>query len=150
MFCSPTPCVFLMLTVMQASAFQKEYYWRDYTGSIPRDAIIGGQTAKGDNVYIGQVYDTNAGLIVVQINPGVQHVFLPLYDIVKNSSEHIKILCGIQENFRWLPTNSSNLHMLLLYNHPVNGGHLDAEGQINVGRIQEDGETKIGMVDSLH
>lgn len=33
-----------------------DYYWRDYVGVIPKDAVEGGTDKNGNATYIGQVY----------------------------------------------------------------------------------------------
>lgn len=33
------------------------YYWRDYTGEIPPDALPGGTDINGKPVYIGQIFN---------------------------------------------------------------------------------------------
>lgn len=33
-----------------------DYYWRDYNGTIPNDAIEGGTDENGDVTYIGQTF----------------------------------------------------------------------------------------------
>lgn len=35
--------------------FISDYYWRDYTGNIPNDALPGGRDAEGRLTYIAQV-----------------------------------------------------------------------------------------------
>ncbi|RZC34222.1 DnaJ and/or DUF3421 domain containing protein [Asbolus verrucosus] len=132
--------------VNHASSLEENYYWRDYTGSVPEDAVVGGKNVNGKNVYIGQAYDRNVGLIPVQINAGVKEVIIPIFGKIKRTDKYTKILCGPQANFYWLPANATDLHLTLLDKHPVLGGHVDGAGQINIGRISRDSETKIGRI----
>ncbi|KAJ3645424.1 hypothetical protein Zmor_023083 [Zophobas morio] len=119
------------------------YYWREYNGQIPADAIIGGQDINGDNVYIGQAYVSKWGLFTGQIKPGLTEVFITNHGITK-VDKYIKILCGFpQESFVWLPTNATSLHMTLLDKHVIIGGHQDGSGIMNVGRINYEGSTQI-------
>ncbi|RZC34220.1 hypothetical protein BDFB_003909 [Asbolus verrucosus] len=149
-YCTLTCIISLILVVFQASSLQEDYYRRHYIGSIPEDAIIGGKNAEGSDVYIGQVYDRNVGLIAVQINPGVKEVIIPIFDKIRKASKHISILCGSQDDFYWLRANASDLHLTLLEKHAVNGGHIDNYGEISIGRISQEGETKIGIVVSYN
>jgi hypothetical protein len=66
------------------------YYWREYTGGIPVDAIVGGKDYNGKHIFIGQAYIRNKGLVVVQITPGVRQVFAPIYG-VKKIDKYVKV-----------------------------------------------------------
>jgi hypothetical protein len=61
-----------------------DYYWREYTGVIPRDAVAGGANINGEQVYIAQAYVKNHGLIPGQINAGVKEVWVPIDGVQKN------------------------------------------------------------------
>jgi hypothetical protein len=65
-------------------------YWREYVGRVPQDAIVAGKTVADKNVYIGQGYVKNAGLIVGSIYPGVKEVHVP-YDGDKKLDKYIKV-----------------------------------------------------------
>ncbi|RZC33802.1 uncharacterized protein BDFB_010403 [Asbolus verrucosus] len=140
--------VFSLLIIAQVCALQEDYFWREYTGSIPEDAVVGGNDINGNDVYIGQAYVKNEGLVVVQIYPGVKEVYAPMKGI-KKVDAYIKILCGPRENFYWRPVNSSNLHLSLINKRAVVGGHEDGMGQIGIGRVSHEGEIKIGKVNSF-
>ncbi|RZC36411.1 DUF3421 domain containing protein, partial [Asbolus verrucosus] len=133
------------VVLITVSALQEDYTWREYTGSIPPDAVVGGEDINGKHIYIGQAYVRNEGLIVVQIYPGVRAVSAPIKG-VKKVDTFIKILCGPQENFYWMPATFSDLHLALVGKHAVIGGHEDGGGQLNVGRISHEGEIKIGKI----
>jgi hypothetical protein len=51
---------------------------------------VGGRDINGKNIYIGQVYIRNQGLVVVQITPGVRQVFAPMKAIQK-LDKYIKV-----------------------------------------------------------
>ncbi|RZC35673.1 DUF3421 domain containing protein [Asbolus verrucosus] len=140
-------CSISTVLFSQVSSLQEDYYWREYTGSIPGDAVVGGKDINGHDIHMGQAYIRNHGLIVVQIYPGVKEVHAAIAGI-KTVSTYVKILCGPQENFYWLPANATDLHLSLLDKHAVIGGHNDGYGQINIGRIKHEGETKIGKINS--
>ncbi|KAJ3636598.1 hypothetical protein MTP99_000129 [Tenebrio molitor] len=124
-----------------------DYYWREYTGVIPRDAVKGGANINGEQVYIAQAYVKNHGLIPGQINAGVKEVWVPI-DGVQKIDQHIKILCSVN-NFVWVATNSTNLHVEMVDRQMVIGGHEDDHGIIAVGRISYEGGTQIGKIDAF-
>jgi hypothetical protein len=66
------------------------YGWREYTGEVPEDAIVGGKDSNGTGIYIGQAYVRNMGLVVVQITPGVREVFAPIHGVEK-IDKYIKV-----------------------------------------------------------
>ncbi|XP_030750293.1 uncharacterized protein LOC115878071 isoform X2 [Sitophilus oryzae] len=48
-----------------------EYYWRDYSGTVPHDAYIAGKDTNGQNIYIGQVaVQKHTGIYPAVISPG--------------------------------------------------------------------------------
>jgi hypothetical protein len=58
----------------QVSCIQKDYYWREYTGSISKNAIPAGMDINGQTIYVGQAYVKNEGLIVAPIYQGEKEV----------------------------------------------------------------------------
>ncbi|XP_044264191.1 uncharacterized protein LOC123011011 [Tribolium madens] len=144
--------VFLLSISRQCICLQDYYYWRDYTnGEVPIDAVIGGKIEDGRNVYIGQAYIQNQGEVVCEIFDGVREVYVPIRnDIVQKVEENIRILCGPQQNLYWVPTDSKNVHKLLVNNIGVRGGHEDGDGEINIGRININGGFKIGKIDTYY
>ncbi|XP_068917934.1 uncharacterized protein [Tenebrio molitor] len=141
--------IFVLFTCQTSYSLRDlDYYWREYTGEVPEDAILGGRDINGNNIYIGQAYVKNEGLVVVQITPGVRQVLAPMKGI-KKIDKYIKILCGPQQKVFWMSSNSSNLHLALIDKHAVIGGHEDGLGYINIGRISHEGEVKIGKINSF-
>ncbi|RZC38604.1 DUF3421 domain containing protein, partial [Asbolus verrucosus] len=138
----------LVVFSIQVLAQKEDYYWQDYDGCIPTDAIVGGQDSNGTNIYIGQVYVRSKGLMVAQINVGDTEVYAAINGIQKVDS-NIKILCGNQENFYWMESNCTVLHDMLENRTAVLGGHEDYEGDINIGRVEYEGETRIGKVNTF-
>jgi hypothetical protein len=51
---------------------------------------VGGKDANGKSIYIGQAYVHNEGLVVVQINPGVQRVSAAMHGI-KYIDKYVKV-----------------------------------------------------------
>ncbi|XP_044263735.1 uncharacterized protein LOC123010718 [Tribolium madens] len=145
--------LFLFLSISrQCLCLQDDYYWRDYTdGEVPIDAVVGGKIADGKNVYIGQAYIENQGEVVCEIFDGIKEVYVPTRDnIIQKIEDNIKILCGPQQNLYWVPTDSNNVHTLLANNSGVHGGHQDGQGKINIGRININGGSKIGKIDTFY
>lgn len=58
------------------------------------------------------------------------------------------MLCGFQHKFSWLETNTSRIKLDLIGKQAVIGGHNDDPkvGIVNIGRIYQAGETRIGYV----
>jgi hypothetical protein len=131
----------------QISYSVRDYYWREYTGEIPIDAIVGGKDANGKGIYIGQAYVHYEGLVVVQITPGVRRVSATMHGI-KHIDKYVKILCGSQEKVYWMSTNPKNLQLDLIDKHAIIGGHGYCCGSTSIGRINYHGEVKIGKINS--
>jgi hypothetical protein len=89
---NPSLHLFLLLLVPLTSCQDNtaDYYWREYTGIIPRDAIAGGANINGEQIYIGQAYVKNSGFIPAQINGGVKEVYVPISGVQK-IDERIKV-----------------------------------------------------------
>jgi hypothetical protein len=81
--------IFVLFTCQTSYSF-KNYYWREYTGEIPKDAIVGGRDIDGKNIYIGQAYIKNEGIMEVQITPGVRQVLVPMRGI-KKIDKYVKV-----------------------------------------------------------
>jgi hypothetical protein len=52
------------------SILNLDYYWRDYYGKIPDDAVEGGKDIRGNPTYIGQAFVLHHGILIGQIYPG--------------------------------------------------------------------------------
>ncbi|XP_044265865.1 uncharacterized protein LOC123012118 [Tribolium madens] len=141
---------FLLSIIPQCLSLQADYFWRDYTnGEVPLDAVVGGKLANGKNVYIGQAYIAHQGEVICEIFDGIKKVYVPAFqDVVQKIEKNVKILCGPQQNLYWVPTDSKNVHTLLVSNIGVRGGHEDGKGEINIGRININGGSKIGKIDT--
>ncbi|XP_044265867.1 uncharacterized protein LOC123012123 [Tribolium madens] len=152
-------CLFKMLRITHflfiflfscCLCLQDEYYWRDYTnGEVPPDAIIGGQNSEGVDIYIGQVYIPNNGLLIGEIFAGIQEVYVPIKG-VKKATEGIKILCGPQQSLYWEYANNSTIHSLLVNHDAVIGGvQFDSDtslGTVHIGRLTS--HDKVGRIPS--
>ncbi|XP_018562465.1 uncharacterized protein LOC108904404 [Anoplophora glabripennis] len=122
-----------------------DYYWREYTGSIPRDAVEGGRGPNNCLTYIGQVSVREHGIIPVTIYPGNTSVVAAVYG-VHHVNLYIKILCSsTRESLRWIQADSANFHVQTANLHLVRGG---VEGDLlsYIGRIRFQGETIVAKV----
>nr|XP_015837640.1 PREDICTED: uncharacterized protein LOC107398348 isoform X2 [Tribolium castaneum] len=84
------PLIFLLSYTRQYLCLQENYYWRQYTGDVPEDAVVGGEDINSKNIYIGQAYVKNGGLIVCQIFPGIKQVYVP-FGGIKTVEANIKV-----------------------------------------------------------
>ncbi|EFA03860.1 hypothetical protein TcasGA2_TC013978 [Tribolium castaneum] len=124
------------------------YYWREFTGVVPPDALPGGKDADGRRTYIGEAYVHNHGIYVVQIYPGVKEVEVPAYG-PKSASFNIKILCTEDpESFFWIKTSAKTYEKDIEGLEPVTAGYdgVGNSGVVNVGRIFYQGEVLVGDV----
>jgi hypothetical protein len=133
--------VLLQILVTSAS---NDYYWRDFSSEISKDAVPGGKDAAGKQTYIH-----NLGVFVMQITPGVTNPDLAAYG-VKKPGPVVKILCSKDhEKFSWITTTSKTFHLDTTGKHAVIGGHdhVDAnKGMLHVGRLAYQGGIKIGSI----
>lgn len=70
-----------------------EYYWKEFNGTIPADAIEGGRDSSGATTYIGQAFissDGRCALVTVNLHSGRRNVHAPLYGI-KNTDKNVKV-----------------------------------------------------------
>ncbi|KAJ8970140.1 hypothetical protein NQ314_001369 [Rhamnusium bicolor] len=135
-----------------------DFYWRDYDGSIPSDAIPAENNSKGLS-YIGQAYIHNYGLFLGKIIPGNLEISVPCYG-VKKINVIIKILCAADKSkYYWISTNRARYRDDTFDKCPVLGGY-DQKAKINrklgtlhVGRTRIEGNVIIGNIaayDPIH
>ncbi|XP_018575569.1 uncharacterized protein LOC108914277 [Anoplophora glabripennis] len=122
-----------------------DYYWRNYTGIIPRDAIEGGRDVNNMTTYIGQVSVKNQGVIPATIYPGNTTVVAVAHGVHRVSS-YIKILCSAtKQNIKWMHVDSRNFQVLTTNRHLVQGG-VENDIVTYIGRIRYQGETVVTKV----
>ena len=119
------------------------YYWREYTGVIPDDAVEGGQAANGLPIYIGQVLYADK-LIPAKIYSNDAKAYFA-WNVEQSATLNVKILCSkYPERFNWVATRKNEIH-LLTDQHVVSGGY--EPGYIMyIGRAQYSGQTLVGKV----
>ncbi|KAJ8961144.1 hypothetical protein NQ318_008824 [Aromia moschata] len=122
-----------------------DYYWRDYTGDIPQDAVEGGSDINKRTTYIGQVYVKNGGIIPVTIYPGQKFVMANIFTLHK-TQDYIKILCSSsKDNFKWVSANAKDIHLRFIGKHLVRGG-VEYGLVSNIGRVLYQNEIVVGKV----
>ena len=75
-----------------------DYYWREYKGAIPQDAVVAGQDGRSQKAYIGQAYVKGFGLMVIHIRPNAKELYAPICG-VKNVNEHIKVSTKLDNHY---------------------------------------------------
>ncbi|XP_063923018.1 uncharacterized protein LOC135137321 [Zophobas morio] len=122
-----------------------DYYWRDYLGIVPRDAVPGGHDVTNRTTYIGQGFYSKAGLLTGTIYPGISGIKLP-YSGSNTSEIGVKVLCSPNATcFQWKRAESTTLHSSTIGKHLVIGGFEDGK-MINIGRAMFQGELVVGKV----
>ncbi|KAK5650789.1 hypothetical protein RI129_001818 [Pyrocoelia pectoralis] len=129
-----------------------DYYWREYNGNIPHDAIPGGLDQEANPTYIGQVYLGKTGLLPATIKQGFNSALTSAggKTIEAKQIENIKILCSSdQSKLKWVTTRCEDKRLFNGNCHVVNGG--SEGGQIvHIGRTCHDSQIIIGRVFSFY
>lgn len=120
------------------------YYWRDYKGEIPRDALAAGLDKEGNELYVGQVL-YRGYLIPGRINGTDKKIYF-IYDTEQSVTVYIKILCTQHpENYQWILTSSEEFSHLAHKNLMPEGGY-QLNYEVYIGRLTLYGETHVGKV----
>nr|XP_023016654.1 uncharacterized protein LOC111505969 [Leptinotarsa decemlineata] len=152
-YCCDMKKVVFVLTYFLFNVFSAEiskkpdvpYYWRDYTGFIPSDAIPGGLDLNHETTYIGQGFVGNVGIIPGIIYPGQREIYVPEHG-VKKVDTYVKILCSPYKNaFRWHPVTASDFQVKTIGKYLVKGG-VEMNNLLNIGRIAFQGEVVTGKI----
>ncbi|XP_063913026.1 uncharacterized protein LOC135129710 [Zophobas morio] len=132
---------------MSSSKF--DYYWRDYNGEIPDDAVPAGYDKNLERTYVGQLLVLNHGLLTTRIYKGIKSVTASKQGI-HTSCEAVKILCSQHlEKFVWLPAKACTLHTDIIGKHLVVGGYENGK-LLNIGRGSYQEEVIVGKVCSYN
>lgn len=62
------------------------YFWRNYDGRIPADAVLGGQTNESRITYIGHGFVGKYGIVPGMIYSGVETMDVPIYGVERLKS----------------------------------------------------------------
>lgn len=125
-----------------------DYYWRDYVGTIPLDAVAGGTDKAGKTTYIGQIFNKKFELLPATIYPGCKIARASAYNQFRESDTNVKILCsGRPQEFAWIPVKNEKAHLLTDCSFVLGGS--EVEQPLNLGRVNYDGQLIIGKVFSF-
>ncbi|KAK4886676.1 hypothetical protein RN001_002947 [Aquatica leii] len=142
----------LCLTEDDFNATQKnvmpDYYWRDYVGIIPNDALPGGFDKSRARTYIGQIL-TKDLLLPATIHNGSKTSVASANGETIYVDNFVKILCTRNRGrYRWVTTENSKTHLLTNF-HLVIGG-TEAGYVLNIGRVAHDMQVIVGKVFAHH
>ncbi|KAF2897471.1 hypothetical protein ILUMI_08701 [Ignelater luminosus] len=122
-----------------------DYYWREYVGIIPEDAVEGGTDEFDNPTYVGQAYFEQFGLLPAIIFPACRKAHTTAHTSEVTTDKNIKILCSKhKENLEWIQTKSDETH-LLTDRRLVVGGY-EVGQTLNIGRLLYDGRVIVGKV----
>lgn len=122
-----------------------DYYWRDFTGEIPDDAVHGGYDRNNKTIYVVQVYIPSQGILPTGLYTGEKSVTTARQGVF-TTEKFIKVLCVDKpEKLSWIKTTASNLSTDSIGKHLVEGGTEDGL-ILNVGRVAFQGEVVVGKV----
>ncbi|XP_074025680.1 uncharacterized protein [Leptinotarsa decemlineata] len=139
--------ILILLQLLGIQSYSvSDYYWRDYDGKIPPDAI---PADNNNNTYIGQVYVHLYGLRVGTIIPGYREVEYSCYGVGKTDTM-IKILCATESSkYVWLRTTANTFLKDTCGKSPIVSGYdrvCCGSGILNIGRTRQQGRSIIGNV----
>ncbi|KAJ3660741.1 hypothetical protein Zmor_005176 [Zophobas morio] len=122
-----------------------DYFWRDYFGTIPYDAVPAGKDHNGDNRYVGLVYIRGFELLPATILPKQGVAQTTAYSHVLTTSQHVKILCSPhKEAFEWTHVQSKDLHDYV--NRKLIPGGSEVGESLYIGRVFENGDVIVGKI----
>ncbi|KAK4874970.1 hypothetical protein RN001_014330 [Aquatica leii] len=127
------------------SADTDGYYWRDYIGHVPNDAIEGGRDIQGNPVYVGQAFFKDIGLLPTTIYKGSTNIQVTARGKVFTSNQNIKIFCSKSpDGYRWVPTTIDTMHLLM--DCVLLPGGTETNTTLHIGRAYHEMETQIGKI----
>lgn len=140
--------ILLLQAVSSVLPTEIDYYWRNYNGGIPSDAVQAGLDKSGKPIYIGQGFFLNTGLIPGTLHAGSTNFKVTAVGIVFSTNKYVKILCSKHpNNFRWITVNYSDI-ALLTNVHLVEGG-VETDSIVHIGRVYHGGDLEIGKIYNL-
>ncbi|KAF2890419.1 hypothetical protein ILUMI_15754, partial [Ignelater luminosus] len=119
------------------------YYWKDYDGTVPKDALFGGIDKRGRPMYLARTLFEDK-LISGKVFADENYIHFGWFD-EKKLTQNIKILCTKNtNNFEWIPTRLNDITRLtgkLVVIGGFQSGHITY-----IGRISSNRETNVGKV----
>lgn len=83
---------FFNIAFFAISAVKADFYWKDYSGTVPTDAYIGGQEADGTPTYIGLTYFPDKNFLSVTIiHKGERNAYFIVNKEKWESDKHTKV-----------------------------------------------------------
>ncbi|KAF5285171.1 hypothetical protein FQA39_LY16738 [Lamprigera yunnana] len=138
-----------LYAVQTHSSIIADYYWRDYEGSIPCDALQGGADKFGHYTYIGQVaaLDPNSSdlpdIVSAIIYKDHEYAYAAYHGRVFKSNKGVKILCtSTPKKYKWL--NSLNSDCTL-----VRGSFTANYTNFYIGRVNYYGHNVTGRFSTI-
>ncbi|KAF2881807.1 hypothetical protein ILUMI_24363 [Ignelater luminosus] len=124
------------------------YYWRDYTGDIPKDAVLGGTDNRGMTTYIGQTLHPGTCILPGKISELDKKMFYEYGGLEHSAFEDVKILCSQHpEKLHWVAVkNKEPITNIPREKKLIVGGH-DKGRLLLIGRLPlPTGKLAIGKV----
>jgi hypothetical protein len=72
-------------------SFPIDYYWRDFKGKIPEDAVEGGLSPSGRPFYVAQAYFPKTGLLPANVFPGKSEALSSGLGKEMKTNAHVKV-----------------------------------------------------------
>ena len=120
------------IVLSQVRDHSDDFYWRDYNGEVPKDALPAGLDREHKNTYIGQVVSMGT-LIPGQVFAGIEKIYYSSDYSARVGTNNIKIFCTKHpENFEWIKTNKNDAK-LLARSRVIPGGYQYGD-HIYIGR----------------
>ncbi|KAJ8962373.1 hypothetical protein NQ318_018357 [Aromia moschata] len=139
------------MVVFPPPIFPNSYYWRDWNGEIPSDALKAGRDSRGES-YIAQVYTAGYGEFIGQIFEDQDEVYVNVANtataVVTKSHIGLKILCSEQNDMEWIVSNITRTPEILdiQANHLIRGGVDTKNLPVYIGRYVDGQNVFVGSV----
>ncbi|KAF5297401.1 hypothetical protein FQR65_LT01332 [Abscondita terminalis] len=128
-------------TEKSISRFAIGYYWRDFDGTVPEDALPGGLDNTNKRIYIGQVFATY--LIPAKIYTNDKNAYYEYGGKEFNVTENVKILCTQHpEQFSWISTDNHRIKSITSAALVIGG--FEPGCTTYIGRTRKGGEVLVG------
>ncbi|KAF2879111.1 hypothetical protein ILUMI_27059 [Ignelater luminosus] len=120
------------------------YYWRDFTGDIPLDALPGGTDINGHPIFIAQVFSENL-LAPAKVYINDPKAYYAYEGEELHTADNIKILCTKHpELFEWIKSNNHDIK--LITNKELVIGGFQPMATTYIGRMRHGGEILVGKI----
>ncbi|KAK5638648.1 hypothetical protein RI129_012943 [Pyrocoelia pectoralis] len=135
----------IFMCVICKILYVRSYYWKEYRGEIPIDAVPADTNKARNSTYIGQIFIQGRGLLPATIVAGSK-IAISIQGTMIKTDKNIMILCSKeQDKFTWRNAKVGEKQSLTACCPSVNGG-VEWNEIINIGRVNREGETIVGPV----